>query len=68
MGVWSESLRKYGSTIIKSFLGTTLTTIFGVNTLSKHSVIICQWSHSYQWGNFLYAKYFLIYLIPDGIS
>ena len=65
MGVWSESLRKYGSTIIKSFLGTTLTTIFGVNTLSENSVIICQSSHI---GNFLYAKYFLIYLIPDGIS
>ena len=33
--IWSESLPKYGITIIKSFLGTVLATIFYVNTLHK---------------------------------
>ena len=39
MWIWRESLPKYISTIIKSFLDNVLTTIFGINTLSKNSFI-----------------------------
>ena len=37
--IWSGSLSKFGSTIIKSFLSTTLTIIFGFNTLFKNAFI-----------------------------
>ena len=60
--IWSENLPKYGSTIIKPFLVTVVTTIFGVGTLPKNS---CQRSHV---GKYFPAKYFLIYLFHDGTS
>ena len=37
--IWSESLPRYGSTIINSFLSAVLTTNFRVNTLSKNYFI-----------------------------
>ena len=63
--IWSESLLKYGSTIIKSFLGTVLTKTFCVNTLSKFFLYICQRSHV---SNYFYTRYFSIYLFHDEIS
>ena len=39
MRICSKRLPKYGNIIIKSFLGTVLTKIFGVNILSKNSFI-----------------------------
>ena len=63
--IWSESLPKYGSTIIKSLLGTVLATIFCVNTLSKFFLCICQRSHV---GNYFYTKYLSIYLFHDRVS
>ena len=36
VGIWSENLPRYGSTIIKSIFGTVLTTTFCVDTLSKN--------------------------------
>ena len=55
--ILSESLPKYGITIINSFLGTALTAIFGLNTLFKKLLNICLRSHV---GNYFYTKYFLI--------
>ena len=54
-----------GSNIIKFFLDTALTTISGINTLSKIFLYIYQQS---QVGKYFYTtKYFLIYLFHDGI-
>ena len=63
--IWSENLPKYGSTIIKSCLGTVLTTTCCVNTLSKTFLYICQRSYL---GNYFYTRYLSIYLFQDGIS
>ena len=51
--------------IIKSFLGTALTTVFGVNTRSKNSFMHLSACHV---GNSFYTRCFLIYLFHDGIS
>ena len=42
VGIWSESLPKHGSTIIKSFLGIVLSTLI---LFLKIILYICQWSH-----------------------
>ena len=61
--IWSESLPKYGSTIINSFLDTVLTTRFCVNTLSKNFF----WTFVNE-VTFFYTRYLSIYLFHDGIS
>ena len=67
VGIWSESLPKCGSTIIKFFLGTVLTT-FRVNALSKISFIcICQrnkWATIFIQNTFEY----IYFMIEDGLN
>ena len=63
--IWSESLPKYGSTIIKSFLGTVLKQLSALMLCLKNFLYICQQSHV---GNYFYTRYLSIYLFHDGIS
>ena len=59
--IWRESLPKYGSTIIKSFLGTVLTTTFCVNTLSKN--VFIHLSTKSRGQLFLYKILFNIFIL-----
>ena len=55
--IWSESLPKYGSTIIKSFLGTVFTTTFCVNNLPKSFVNEVTWVTFFMQDSFHYIYF-----------
>ena len=63
--ICGESLPEYGSTIIKSFLGTVLTTTFRVNTLSKNYLIHLSTKSR---GASIFIQDTITYLFHDGIS